>query len=223
MSLKTIRILNTFNKVNFDSLEDLYLAVLNLREKIQNRPSITHHFLDYIMEKENITEICEEYDSSIKLTLIKNPNFSVRLKYFLEGYNTKLHNHRWNFASIILKGGYRHYIYGNSQAFIENQYEKLYLSNIRYESTLSFYSLHHNAIHKIEPISKTLTLQVRGPAVKDKYKYYRAETGESWYQYGSNYETKNEKEKKKLPLEHIKKIIFEVKELFGEQNEGENI
>lgn len=76
-----------------------------------------------------------------------------------------IHNHRWNFSSLILLGGYRHVLYGDSLSPV----------CIRDEKEGSIYSLHHSQYHSVAGEAGSITLIIRGPHEKEKFQVVGSE------------------------------------------------
>ncbi len=81
---------------------------------------------------------------------------------------SQAHNHRWNFSTKILSGGYLHTIY-RMDLLDTGEY---YLAPImvRHEGVGSSYALHHSQYHSIIEEPNTVSLIVRGPIEKNLFK-----------------------------------------------------
>ena len=67
-------------------------------------------------ERPDLLGLCEHYDILDKIVLHDDPSgVRVRLHVFLPGYFDRPHNHRWSYASTILRGEYRHYMFGDAE------------------------------------------------------------------------------------------------------------
>ncbi len=77
------------------------------------------------------------------------------------------HNHRWNFSTRILSGGYHHTIYNSQLSPIM----------VRYEGVGSCYALHHSQYHSIKEDPNTVSLIVRGPLEKESFQVATLEEG----------------------------------------------
>jgi len=60
---------------------------------------------------------------------------------------------------------------------------------VRVEEPGDSYTLHHSMIHSVVAHGETVTLVVRGPAVKDRFVVTDRATGKAWWQYGAATET----------------------------------
>jgi hypothetical protein len=148
--------------------------------------------------------LCEHYDILDKIVLWDDPTgFRVRLHVFLPGYFDRPHNHRWSYASTILRGQYRHYLFGNVELDEDVLPRDLEAVMVRQEQVGNSYALHHSMVHAVAAEPYTVSLVVRGPAVKDRFLVMDRKTGESWWQYGAGQESEDDATKKRMPIEHV--------------------
>src|SRR5205823_774714 len=56
---------------------------------------------------------------------------------------------------------------------------------VRQETAGSAYALHHSMVHAVVAEPHTVSLVIRGPAVKDRFLVMDRKTGQSWWQYGA--------------------------------------
>ncbi|MGH3831311.1 MAG: hypothetical protein ACRDRS_12845 [Pseudonocardiaceae bacterium] len=67
------------------------------------------------------------------------------------GFFDRPHNHRWSFASHILRGGYVHRIFGRDDQFGEDTNpDSLHPIHERLEQPGSTYALHHTSVHTVQ-------------------------------------------------------------------------
>lgn len=113
------------------------------------------------------------------------------------------HNHRWNFSTHILSGGYLHTIYHMNQLAAEKY--SLTPTMIRYENMGSYYTLHHSQYHSIIEEPNTVTLIVRGPLEKESFQVITEENGEIQIQNAPTMQPS--KEKKTMTLTEYEKAL----------------
>jgi hypothetical protein len=151
--------------------------------------------------------LCEHYDILDKIVLWNDPSgLRVRLHVFLPGYFDRPHNHRWSYASTILRGEYRHYLFGDvdlDQAIDPGSLEALM---VRQEKAGSAYALHHTMVHAVVAEPYTVSLVIRGPAAKDRFLVMDRKTGGSWWQYGAGQESAEETEQKRMTTERLREM-----------------
>ncbi len=85
-------------------------------------PAVLADLLETLQADPRLQAMCERYDFLDKLVLHDMPDAGVRIRLHLyrDGYYDRPHNHRWSFASRILRGQYGHRIFGTDDAFTED-------------------------------------------------------------------------------------------------------
>jgi hypothetical protein len=173
---------------------------------IENRRPIRRALLT-MPERPDLLELCEHYDILDKIVLHDDPSgVRVRLHIFLPGYFDRPHNHRWSYASMILRGEYRHYLFGDAE--LDEQIDPVSLKAlmVRQEQVGSAYALHHTMVHAVVAEPFTVSLVIRGPVVKNRFLVMDRKTGESWWQYGASQETAYEAEQKRMSVERLSEL-----------------
>jgi len=150
-----------------------------------------------------------------KIVLHEDPRrdtgFRLRLHFFMPGYSDRPHSHRWSFATYVLKGGYQHTIYGSDVEFERAATPVIRPSMVRFEQAGSRYSLHHSAMHSFSAEPFTVSLVVRGPAVKDRsIQFDPAHNVTSW-KYGTKDESPADQVRVRLDRERLAYVIRELK------------
>jgi hypothetical protein len=152
-------------------------------------PAPIQEALAALPERPELLKLCEHYDILDKIVLHDDESgVRLRLHIFWPGYYDRPHNHRWSYASIILRGEYRHYLYGDAELDAEVDPASLKALMVRQEQVGNTYALHHTMIHAVVAEPFTVSLVIRGPAVKDRFLVMDRKTGKSWWQYGANQE-----------------------------------
>ncbi|MFD0040518.1 hypothetical protein ACFVIZ_23125 [Streptomyces anulatus] len=140
--------------------------------------------LRHTPELRDLSERLAELD---KLVLVNDADSGVRIRLhrFRQGYFDRPHNHRFTFGTRILRGGYRHTVYGDHIEITPDfDVSKVRPTLIRRESAGGGYVIGHTLVHSVAAEPETLTLTVRGPAQKDRMLIVDREQGTSWWQYG---------------------------------------
>jgi hypothetical protein len=157
-----------------------------------------------------LLSLCEHYDILDKLVLFadQHTGVRVRLHVFLPGYYDRPHNHRWSYSSLILQGSYRHYLYGTDEHFTDSvDVRGLLPLMVREERAGSAYTLHHSMVHSVVAEPYTVSLVVRGPAVKDRFLVTDKQTSRTWWQYGAKHESPAERAAKAMSAERLAATI----------------
>jgi hypothetical protein len=167
-------------------------------------PSVILRALERLPGRPELVRLCEHYDILDKLVLHDDPSgVRLRLHVFLPGYFDRPHNHRWSYASTILRGQYRHYLFGDAELDDEADPSILRPLMVRQEGLGSPYALHHTMVHAVVAEPFTVSLVIRGPAVKDRFLVMDRQTGQSWWQYGASRETAQEVAAKRMNSERL--------------------
>jgi hypothetical protein len=58
----------------------------------------------------------------------------------------------------------------------------------------------------------TVSLVIRGPAVKDRFLVMDRKTGESWWQHGANQEPADDAEQKRMSVERLTELTDRLRE-----------
>ncbi|MGF0319229.1 hypothetical protein [Nocardia fluminea] len=195
---------------DIDAVENACIEVLDI---LVEEPTIVRGRLAALPDRPDLLSLCEHYDILDKVVLHDDPNgFRVRLHVFLPGYFDRPHNHRWSYASRILRGQYRHYLFGNAELDEHVEPAKLPVLQAREELVGNAYALHHSMVHAVVAEPYAVSLVVRGPAMKDRFLVMDRATGEAWWQYGAKQESEEAAERKRLMPERLEWLIGQLDE-----------
>jgi hypothetical protein len=118
---------------------------------------------------------------------------------------SEAHNHRWNFSTRILSGGYLHTIYRMDP--LDTEKYDLVPIVIRYEGVGSSYALHHSQYHSIIEEPNTVSLIVRGPIEKGSFQVIAGKEGEIQPKDSLALQTPEEKKQKAMTLADYEKVL----------------
>ncbi|WP_433194336.1 hypothetical protein ACQP1G_37105 [Nocardia sp. CA-107356] len=186
--------------IDWNDIDEVEEACSLVLKELASNPGTVRARLDDLPNRPELLNLCEHYDILDKIVLFSddNPGVRVRLHIFLPGYFDRPHNHRWSYASRILRGHYRHYLFGNAELDEQVDPAKLPVLQAREEPVGTSYALHHSMVHAVVAEPFTVSLVVRGPAVKDRFLVMDRKTGESWWQYGAKEESAEEAKAKQM-------------------------
>ncbi|MFJ6212797.1 hypothetical protein ACIQGZ_05620 [Streptomyces sp. NPDC092296] len=144
--------------------------------------------------------LCEHYDILDKIVLHDDETgFRIRLHLFGANHYDRPHNHRWTYSARLISGRYTHTLYGTEDGFDETtQVSELQAKMVRSERSGYHYTLHHSMVHAAVADPDTVSLIVRGPAVKDRFLVTDRTTGHVWWQYGAATESPEEATAKRM-------------------------
>lgn len=210
-----------FAKVNAVDWADL-AAVSDTSDKLLTsldaQRDLLHGLTQRALADDALLRLCEHYDILDKIVLHDDPTgWRLRLHIFLPGYFDRPHNHRWTYSSRILIGSYTHNLYGtDDQVGDDIDPAALAVRMVRTERPGDSYTLHHSMIHSVVAKPYTVSLVVRGPAVKDRFFVTDRSTGEAWWQYGAASENPADTARKQMTVlqacksvERLTEWIFE--------------
>lgn len=165
-----------------------------------------------------LAALCEGYDFMHKIVLHERADTGVRLRLHLyrSGFFDRPHNHRWSFASHVLRGGYRHRVYGRDDTFGETT-DVAGLTPIqeRFEPAGATYALHHTSVHAVSAQADTVSLIVRGPAAKERFLILDGATGGFLWASGAVRETEEQRAAKRLRPDQLATTIAAARHLIA--------
>ncbi|WKU03463.1 hypothetical protein [Micromonospora sp. HUAS LYJ1] len=184
-------------------------------DAITDEPGLLAALLDNLSTDAHLRPMCEGYDFMDKLVLYDSPDHQVRLRLHLyrHGYFDRPHNHRWPFASRILRGSYLHRLYGRDDQFTEDT-DPAELTPIleRVEHPGSTYALQHTSVHTVQAEADSISLLLRGPAAKERFLILDKAAGPFWV-YGAAQETTATRNSKIMRPDQLNQTIVRVREL----------
>ncbi|WP_406229527.1 hypothetical protein [Nocardia sp. NBC_01009] len=194
--------------IDWNDIDDVEINCREALNELAAKPRIVRERLDDLPNRPELLAMCEHYDILDKIVLHSDddPGVRIRLHIFLPGYFDRPHNHRWSYASRILRGQYRHYLFGNAELDEQVDPNKLPVLQVREEPVGTSYALHHSMVHAVVAEPFTVSLVVRGPAVKEKFLVMDRHTNKAWWQYGAKQESAEEAELKRLTPERLQQV-----------------
>lgn len=174
--------------------------------------------LNDLRTDEHLRGMCERYDFLDKLVLFDDRSTSVRVRLhlFRAGYYDRPHNHRWSFASRILRGQYVHRLYGREDVILDAEGDAdLEPIMERVERDGDEYVLHHNSVHAVQADEDTISLVLRGPSSKERFLIRDLQTGGSFWVHGAADESPQTRAQKVMQPAVLDATINRVVELLG--------
>ena len=208
---------NYFKNISNESFDKFSNTSQKAVMKIIKNPQLLCDMVKHIPLDPVLVDKTECYDFLDKLVVYTNDRLGIyaRISLFRDGYGERIHYHRWNYTSYILSGGYSQNIFGSIV-------DKKDISKVDYKDIVlqeklkagNICSLESSLIHSIKAEPQTLTFCIRGMALRDRFQVKDVMNETVWWQYGSAYETIEEKAAKRMPqlvlndkIEQIVKII----------------
>jgi hypothetical protein len=206
-------IIEPLRSLDWEDTDAVEAATAKALAMLTSQPQMLRDILLDLPERPDLLGLCEHYDILDKIVLHDDPSgVRVRLHVFLPGYFDRPHNHRWSYASTILRGQYRHYLFGDADLDESIDPASLKALMVRDEQPGSTYALHHTMVHAVVAEPYTVSLVLRGPAVKDRFLVMDRKTGQSWWQYGANQEPAYDAEQKRMSVERLAELTTSLRE-----------
>lgn len=202
-----------FTNVSNHSFEEFADTARIALKQITSNPDVICNLLRNIASDPVLAEKTECYDFLDKMVVYSNDDLGIytRVSFFYAGYGERIHYHRWNYASCILCGGYTQTLYGTVKepGGIDDittddiiLREELYAGNS--------YALESSTIHSVRVLPNTISICIRGEALRDSFQVKDISTGRIWRQYGSAAEALEERSIKRMPQFLLKEKIEEI-------------
>ncbi|MGH3903769.1 MAG: hypothetical protein ACRDTE_06215 [Pseudonocardiaceae bacterium] len=202
-------LLTSLTGLDWNDLAAVDAAAAGLLDRLDSDRALLGQLATQIAASPTLVGLCEHYDILDKLVLHDDiSGWRLRLHVFLDGYFDRPHNHRWTYTSRILCGSYAHTLYGIDHDLTDEiNVAALTPRQIRMEGPGDTYTLHHSMIHSVAAHRETVTLIVRGPAVKDQFVVTDRVTGKAWWQYGAASEPPETATAKRMTIDQIRERI----------------
>ena len=206
-------IIEPLRSLDWEDTDAVEAATVKALAMLTSQRRMLRDILLDLPERPDLLGLCEHYDILDKIVLHDDPSgVRVRLHIFFPGYFDRPHNHRWSYASTILRGQYRHYLFGDADLDETVDPASLKALMVRDEQPGSTYALHHTMVHAVVAEPCTASLVIRGPAVKDRFLVMDRKTGQSWWQYGAGQEPAYDAEQKRMSVERLAELTNSLRE-----------
>jgi len=171
-------IIEPLRSLDWEDIDAIEAASRKALDSLLENRGLIRKTLLALPEHPDLLNLCEHYDILDKVVLWDDlSGVRVRLHVFLPGYFDRPHNHRWSYASAILRGEYVHYLFGNAELDEKVNPGSLKPLMARHERIGDAYALHHTMVHAVVAEPHTVSLVIRGPAVKDRFLVMDRKTG----------------------------------------------
>ncbi len=212
-----------FAGISNNTFEEFRLTSREVLIDLANNKQLMCEMLRNIQNSEELIKKSESYDFLDKFTIYSNNEQQIyaRISVFNNKYGNRIHYHRWDYSSYILKGGYTQYIYGHLQKGKELIREACSLNPILVEELQegNLYSLDNSVIHSVKAIPGSVSICIRGKSQRDRFQVIDTRTDTEWWQYGQKLEAFEEHQVKQISFEDLKvKVNRTCEFLGGEKN-----
>ncbi len=209
----------SLGQVDWDDTTSILRGCTPLFDALGNDPALLAVLVAGVADNAHLAETCEGYDFMHKLVLYDATELNVRLRLhvYRAGFFDRPHNHRWSFASHILRGGYVHRIFGRDDQFGEDtDPDSLLPIHERLEQAGATFALHHTSVHTVQAEADTISLLVRGPSAKQRFLILDAATDAFFWVYGAAEESPEQRASKRLTPDQLAHTITRIQRLIAD-------
>jgi hypothetical protein len=203
-------ILRSATSIEWTDAGQAHPAISEMFDRILAEDELLATVVDRTIASRGSAGECESFPALDKLVLWQSADRSVRLRLhvFFPGYHDRPHNHRWSFASRILRGRYVHALYGLEDG-VWAAAERGIMPTARYvsEERAGYgYFLDSSLVHSLHADTVTVTLLLRGPAVKDDYFSLEGAANSVRHGVGANQESAEDRLTKAMTEEGFSRV-----------------
>ncbi|MBM0201666.1 hypothetical protein ACIA47_17690 [Micromonospora sp. NPDC051227] len=202
-------VLAPLDGVDWEDIDQVGSASRKVLNAIDADRGILRRAIDDLPSRPELLAMCEHPDIDDadgkgqqldKIVLYANAETGVRVRLhtFWPGYYDLPHNHRWTFASLVLRGGFRHYLYGDQGPDDAVPQAAPQALTVREERAGTTYALHHRALHALIAEPGSVSLVLRGPAAKDRSFLIDPQTGTRLWHFGASTESPEAVQRKRM-------------------------
>jgi hypothetical protein len=206
----------TLAHIDWDDTASILRGCTPLFDALTHERELLAGLVAHVGDDPHLAGMCEGYDFMHKLVLYDAAELNVRLRLhvYQAGFFDRPHNHRWSFASHILRGGYVHRIFGRDDQFGEDtDPNDLLPIHERLEQPGSTYALHHTSVHTVQAEADTISRLVRGPSAKQRFLILDATSGGFFWVYGAAQESPGQRANKRLTPDQLDQTITRIQRL----------
>jgi hypothetical protein len=158
---------------------------------------------------------CECHRLDHKIVIWDDPakNFRLRLRMFRNGQYERIHDHRFSFTTLVLRGHHRESFWAARRPLgDDSRLEDFVQLFVREEVTDRVFTLHHTALHSTLVSSDSISLVFRGPPEKPRSFLIGKdkEVGQVWWRVGQFDESPERREHVAMSRE----TFFDLRRLF---------
>lgn len=203
-------------RIRWDDIEDVRRVACPLLKEVASDAALLGTLVRQISNDASLRALSESYDLLLKLVLIDFTELRCRLRMhiFLPGNYDRPHNHRWPYATHIVRGRYRHVVFRcPDENATTPQPGSLNPLLVEEQIQGSGYALHNDAVHAVYADPYTVSLVLRGPPCSERFFVMDQAEGRTWWQYGRASESAEEIELKRLRDSTLQETIVRLQEL----------
>ncbi|WP_405901915.1 hypothetical protein OG696_00810 [Streptomyces sp. NBC_00656] len=165
-----------FHQVDWRRLEQVHEAAAAALPVLAE-PAELGRLWDRMEEDDQLAASAEAFNTFQKFVLQDDPETGVRLRLHIFGDHMveEAHNHRASFSSLILRGSYRHVLYGNVEDIWGDENRPAQAPDPRFiqeQLPGSSYTLDNAFVHAVYANPGTISLVIQGPRDRSSFRIY---------------------------------------------------
>jgi|GEM_PF-1032464 len=205
----TERIKTLADQLNWDCRASALTTGSLILNHLSSDRILLRAMVENLIDDLDLFPLCERYDFFDKLMIYKDPfeRFKIRMSIFSPFISNRPHFHRWSYVAMILKGRYVQSIFGRESEFSDASFDAFQPMLVHEVSADAPYFLHHSCVHAVKAESGTVSLLLQGPPQKDRFWVIDQKIERRWWEYGSELETTDEKQRKQISRERLVELI----------------
>ncbi|MDP9151242.1 MAG: hypothetical protein M3O36_15050 [Myxococcota bacterium] len=167
-------------------------ASIAVLRRLANDPALLRDLLLSVPHDDRLWKKCESHSLDDKIVLydgLGRNGFRIRLRLATAYQDERPHAHRFTFSTFIMRGSYIQTLYHSQYETQEELVGRFFTSVVdRQERAGSAFTIRHDTLHSTIAPPDTVSLILRGPAMKDRAIIAHQATGEVWWRMGEGQE-----------------------------------
>ncbi|MFE7383317.1 hypothetical protein ACFU9F_23450 [Streptomyces zhihengii] len=165
-----------FDEVDWRRLEQVHEAASAVLPVLAE-PAELGRLWDRMEGDDRLAAGAEAFNTFQKFVLHDDRDTGLRLRLHIFGEEMveEAHNHRASFSSLILRGSYRHVLYGNVEDVWGDESRPAEAPDPRFVQEQlpgSSYTLHNAFVHAVYANPGTVSLVIQGPRDRSSFRIY---------------------------------------------------
>lgn len=169
--------------------------------------------LDGIEEDSSLFLMCEKHDVLDKLVLYDALDRGFRIRIHISSGNPaeRIHEHRFSFTSLILRGEYEHIFYGMTGG-PDLETASFHKVHVTTERAGSCYTMHDSVFHTTYMPAGMVSLILRGDSVKERAVIVDPKINRVWWRYTDSQESEEHRRSVRMTPEYLRGLCAQLRE-----------
>jgi hypothetical protein len=174
--------------VRWDDIEAAAEVTEWIARRIGEDRAMLGVLVNRVRQTPELREKCECHALDDKIVIWDAPEKGLRIRLRLANTDQyeRVHNHRYSFTALILRGAYQHTLYATDQPLDETaDVSRFWAHFLRHEDAGRCITLDHEQLHTTITAPETISLMIQSPARKQRAFMIRRDDGHVWWRYGA--------------------------------------